>query len=162
MTTQARPRRDSAEADVEFIVSGMTCSSCASRVENVLSRQVGVAGVAVNFASEKALVSFDPDEVSTDDLVAAVGKIGYGLAPAELTAAVEAPDTEATLQRAWLRRILVAWPLGLAVLVLSLVWMHDPWARWSALALTVPVQFWAGWPFLHQAVIRARAVQANM
>ncbi len=38
----------------------------------------------------------------------------------------------------------------------------EPWARWSALALTVPIQFWAGWPFLHQAAVRARARQANM
>ncbi|HYE77579.1 MAG TPA: HAD-IC family P-type ATPase, partial [bacterium] len=69
---------------------------------------------------------------------------------------------EAELQATWWRRVVLAWPLGMAVLVLSLVFMHEPWARWSALVLTVPVQFWAGWPFLHQAALRARAMQANM
>ena len=48
------------------------------------------------------------------------------------------------------------------MLFLSLVYMHEPWARWTALVLTVPVQFWAGWPFLHQAAVRARVRQANM
>ena len=56
----------------------------------------------------------------------------------------------------------MAWPLGLAVLYLSLFHMMDPWARLTALALTVPVQFWAGWPFLHQAAVRARSFTANM
>ena len=58
--------------------------------------------------------------------------------------------------------MLVAWPLGLVVLVLSLGFMDDPWARWTALALATPVQFWAGWPFLRSAAVRARARTANM
>jgi cation transport ATPase len=47
-------------------------------------------------------------------------------------------------------------------MVLSMVWMDDPWARWTAFALATPVQFWAGWPFLHQAAVRARSGAANM
>jgi copper-transporting P-type ATPase V len=58
--------------------------------------------------------------------------------------------------------VLVAWPLGLAVLVLSLGFMDDPSARWTALALATVVQFWAGWPFLREAAVRARHRQANM
>jgi len=149
-------------AEAEFSVSGMTCGSCAARVEKTLGRQVGVARAAVNLASEKAIVAFDPDRVTAEDLVVAVGKIGYGLAPAEPSAGADAADAEADAQRSWLRRVFVAWPLGVAVLVLSVGYMEDSWARWSALVLTVPVQFWAGWPFLHQAAVRARARQANM
>ena len=74
----------------------------------------------------------------------------------------EGPDTEAQLQRLWFRRVLIAWPLGLVVLYLSLFHMMDPWAGYSALVLTVPVQFWAGWPFLHQAAVRAKSFTANM
>ena len=62
----------------------------------------------------------------------------------------------------WLRRVLVAWPLGLVVFYLSMFEMMTPWARWAALALTVPVQFWAGWPFLFQAAVRAKNRSANM
>jgi cation-transporting ATPase V len=149
--------------ELEFSVSGMTCGSCAARVQKVLGRQPGVEEAAVNFATERASVVVDPAQVSTENLVAAVGKIGYGLAPAEpMAAGGEEVDAEAELQAIWRRRLLVAWPLGLAVLVLSLLFMHEPWARWAAFALTVPVQFWAGHPFLHQAVVRGRTGQANM
>jgi cation-transporting ATPase V len=151
-------------AEVEFNVSGMTCGSCAARVQKTLGRQPGVERADVNFATERATVVFDPSQQDLDHLVAAVGKLGYGLAPAGPFGGVaeEAPDTEAVLQRMWLRRVLVAGPLGLGVLWLSLFHMMEPWARWTALALTAPVQFWAGWPFLNQAAVRARSFTANM
>ena len=159
------PGEDAAgTTELELAVSGMTCGSCAARVEKVLSRQEGVAQATVNLATGRATVVLDPERVALDDLVAAVGKAGYGLAPVAPSAA-GAPDeldSEAALQRMWLRRLVVAFPLGLAVLVLSVLFMEERWARWSAFALAVPVQFWAGWPFLHQAAVRARSGQANM
>jgi cation transport ATPase len=152
-----------AQDQVEFTVSGMTCGSCAARVEKALARQEGVERVAVNLATERAVVAFDPERLGPDDLVAAVVKAGYGLAPVAPATATEAPaDPEAEFQTLWLRRVLVASPLGIAVLVLSMVWMDDPWARWAAFALATPVQFWAGWPFLYQAAVRARSGAANM
>jgi len=152
-----------APVKLELNVSGMTCGSCAARVQKALGRQAGVELADVNFATERATVVFDPDQVRLENLVAAVGKMGYGLTPAQATMALEdASDTEAELQRMWLRRVVVAWPLGLVVLYLSLFHMTDQWARWTALVLTVPVQFWAGWPFLHQAAMRARSFTANM
>ena len=151
--------------EVELNVTGMTCGSCAARVQKALGRQPGVAQADVNFATERATVVFDPAQVAVDDLVAAVGKIGYGLAPAQTTTEAQAEastDTEAQLQRLWLRRVALSWPLGLVVLYLSMAHMMDPWARYVALVLTVPVQFWAGWPFLHQAAVRAKSLTANM
>ncbi|HEX2064973.1 MAG TPA: heavy metal translocating P-type ATPase, partial [Acidimicrobiales bacterium] len=156
-----RPPAGERPAELELSVSGMTCGSCAARVERVLARQDGVESAAVNFATERANVAIDPARVSVDELVTAVGKIGYGLAPVQPTQQ-GATDTEAALEAMWVRRLVVAWPLGLVVLALSLWAMDVTWARWTALVLTVPVQFWAGYPFLHQAAIRARAGQANM
>ncbi len=147
--------------EAEFAITGMTCGSCAARVEKALSRHPGVAKAGVNLASEKATVSFDPSVASSDDLVAAVVRIGYGLTPVTVGGPPEV-DADSAAQRMWLRRMFIAGPLGVAVLVLSLGYMHEPWARWTALALTAPVQFWAGWPFLHQAAVRAKARQANM
>ncbi|HVT75907.1 MAG TPA: heavy metal translocating P-type ATPase [Acidimicrobiales bacterium] len=150
------------QAEAEFAVSGMTCGSCAARVEKILGRQAGVEHVAVNLATEHATVLFDPTQVAVDDLVGAVTRIGYGLAPITTgDDAVDSADDDA-VQRMWLRRVVVAWPLGLAVMVLSTGYMMQPWARYSAFALATPVQFWAGWPFLYQAAVRARARQASM
>ncbi|HZI38857.1 MAG TPA: heavy metal-associated domain-containing protein, partial [Acidimicrobiia bacterium] len=84
-----------AQEQVEFSVTGMTCGSCAARVERVLSRQEGVERAAVNLATERAVVSFDPQRLGPDDLVAAVGKAGYGLAPLAPDASTDGPvDTE--------------------------------------------------------------------
>jgi len=147
---------------MEFSITGMTCGSCAARVEKVLTRQPGVTEVIVNLATTRAVVAFDPDDVSASQLIAAVGKAGYGLALINPDSEDDAGAGEAALQAMWLRRVLVAWPLGGAVLALSLLWMMEPWARYGALVLTTPVQFWAGWPFLRQAIARARVRQANM
>ncbi|MDQ2826635.1 MAG: heavy metal translocating P-type ATPase, partial [Actinomycetota bacterium] len=150
------------DAEVELAVSGMTCGSCANRVQRALSKQPGVGTAAVNFATKRATVAFDPAQVSVGDLVAAVDKIGYGLTPPQPDQdSIEAQD-EAKVQAMWLRRVLVAWPLGLIVLVLSMGFMDRPWARWGALILATPVQFWAGYPFLRVAAERLRSLQANM
>ena len=162
--------------EIELRVEGMTCASCAARVERTLSHQPGVARASVNLATERARVLIDPSVGGLDELTEAVATTGYRLAPTDRHGAAgrdrtppDAPgdiateaDTETRTQRMWLRRVLVAWPLGLAVLVLSLGFMDEPWARWTALALATPVQFWAGGPFLREAAARARHVEANM
>jgi cation transport ATPase len=121
------------DAELELAVTGMTCGSCSARVERTLAEQPGVEEVVVNLATERATVRFDPSAVSVDDMVAAVAKAGYGLAPVEPSAPEEEPvDHEAAAQAKWLRRVIVAWPLAIAVLVLSMRWMHEEWARWWA------------------------------
>ena len=157
MTTTQWPQE---LADLDVGVEGMTCGSCAARVETVLGRQDGVWHASVNFATGKAHVSFDPAVVDLGALAAAVDRIGYGLTTVEQADADT--DEEAVAQAAWWRRVLVAWPMGLATLVLSVTSMEDAWARWTIAALTVPVQFFVGWPFLATAVERARARTANM
>ncbi len=158
MTTTAQPHR---EAEVDLVVEGMTCGSCAARVEKVLAHHPGVSDASVNFATGKARVAFDPRACDLDGLKGAVDKVGYGLIESGSGDAGKTDD-EAAVQSAWFRRVLVAWPLGLAVLVLSLTSMEQAWARWTIAVLTVPVQFWVGWPFLTVAVERAKAATANM
>ncbi len=157
----AAPGQRSDATEYEFGVTGMTCGSCAARVQRTLSRVDGVRNAAVNLATERATVVVDPERARIDDLVEAVERTGYGLVSLYDSDSA-APEAELAMQRMWLRRVAVAAPLALAVLVLSMAFMDQPWARWSAFVLTVPVQFWAGWPFLHQAAVRARAHTANM
>jgi copper-transporting P-type ATPase V len=156
--------------EVVLDISGMTCGSCAARVEKTLNRVDGVSFAGVNLATHKATVTIDPTTTDEGTLVAAVEKAGYGATPRH--AGHDSADGPTHDEHAehlkggdgvdWGRRALVAWPLGLAVLILSMVWMHENWARWAALALTVPVQFYAGWPFIREAAKRARVLQSNM
>ena len=162
----AAERRSAGDVDagaiteVDLAVGGMTCASCAARIEKVLSRQPGVHHAGVNYATARATVAFDPTVTRVDALTGEVERIGYSAETIEAADAGVGPD--ASEERAWLRRVVVAWPLGIAVFVLLLVDMGSPWARWTAAALTVPIQFWAGWPFLRTAATRARHFEANM
>ena len=146
----------SAGAERVYAVTGMTCGSCAARV---LARQDGVAEAWVNFATGQASVLAGPGS-SDAALAAAVARIGYHLQPATRSAGPVADL--ASEQRGWAWRAALAWPLGLAVLVLGLVWPRAGWASYVAWALTTPVQFAAGWPILRSAGVRLRARQANM
>jgi cation-transporting ATPase V len=146
--------------EIDLDVEGMTCASCAARIEKILSRQAGVERASVNFASNRASLAYRPQTVSLDELEAAVEEIGYRVAPGAPGA--EAENVHERDRRMWLRRVLLSWPLGLAVLFLSLFFADQTWARWSACALTIPVQFVAGWPFLRTAAERAAKLTANM
>ena len=123
---------------VELEIEGMTCASCASRIERKLNKLEGVEA-AVNFGTEKASVTYDDSHVAVDELVAAVEAAGYH---AHHGSAAHQPGARTGL------RLAVA-----AVLTapLALVAMADPlhfsgW-KWAALALATPVVWWAGWPF---------------
>jgi heavy metal translocating P-type ATPase len=173
-TTTPTTTTSTTTTELEFDVDGMTCGSCSARVERILGRQPGVAAAAVNLATEKARVTYDPSAIAPDAMVTAVAKAGYTLTPAPTadqhhghgdghgTADEHARHSEEALQRVWRDRILVAFPLGIAVMVLGMAFMEDRWARVLGLVLTVPVQFWAGWPFLRAAATRARNLNANM
>ncbi|MGI8720917.1 MAG: heavy metal translocating P-type ATPase [Geodermatophilaceae bacterium] len=163
--TAARP------AALDFAVRGMTCGSCANRVQRTLGKQPGVASAEVNFAMATAHVVLTGQPAYPAALTAAVEKIGYRLERAESApdsaasdngAVVE--DEEAAAQRSWLWRAILAWPLGLATMAIAF-WpaaMEQAWAPWAQLALATPVQFVVAWPFLREATRRARRFSANM
>jgi Cu+-exporting ATPase len=125
----------------DLSIGGMTCSSCAARIEKKLNKLDGVTAT-VNYATERAQVSH-PDSVSVEQLVATVEKVGY-------TASVDAPadvDETSSLRT----RLLVSATLALPVLVLSMTppWQFRYW-QWVALALATPVVTWGALPF-HRA-----------
>jgi cation-transporting ATPase V len=154
------PSADAVRERGELAVEGMHCASCAVRVQRALSRQAGVAEASVNFATHRAEVVYDPDLVGLDELERTVERIGYQVGPP--APEVRPGDEEEAERRFWLRRVLLAWPLGLAVMVLAFGFGDDGWARWAALALAAPVQFVAGWPILDSGLARARRLSANM
>jgi cation-transporting ATPase V len=163
MTETARePAAPSGTDQLDFEVEGMTCGSCAVRVQRVLGRQPGVANAEVNFATGKARVASE-GPVDVGGLQAAVDRIGYRISPVE--PGRKAEDAEARAEAAWRRRLLVAVPLAVALVALAM-WpggaMEQPWGRLTALVLATPVQFWVGWPFLREAARRAWRRTANM
>jgi heavy metal translocating P-type ATPase len=205
---------------LEFAVAGMSCGSCAARVERILVGRPGVISASVNLATRRATVDVLPGAgTAVRELTEAVERAGYQLSPAtdraSQTIRAERPEradhapaadptdraadqadraadqedpadraadqadqedppkraadqedpadaAERAEQAGWRRRLVVAWPLALVVLVVSNLWPHANSARWLAAALTVPIQFWCGWPFLKGAARRARVLSANM
>ncbi|MEO8889743.1 MAG: heavy metal translocating P-type ATPase, partial [Jatrophihabitantaceae bacterium] len=132
------PSEVTEQASLVLDVEGMTCSSCAARIEKRLNRLDGVRA-SVNFATEQANVHYDPTCVTGDDLIKTVEATGY-------TAHLPAPATD---EGNGLRhRLVVSAALALPVLVLAMVpaWQFDYW-QWISLALATPVVLWGGWPF---------------
>lgn len=137
-------------------VQGMTCTSCAARIEKKLNRMDGVSAT-VNYATEKATVQV-ADGIAPDDLIGTIEQAGYGA-----TLPVEtATDHDRELAR--LRhRLIVATTLSVPVIVLSMISpLQFPGWQWIALLLSLPVVDWAGWPFHRAAVINLRHAQATM
>jgi cation-transporting ATPase V len=153
---------------MELDVSGMTCGSCAARVQRALSRQPGVSEALVNYATGRATVELQSGAADLEALAAAVQRIGYDAAPVAPSASEQAhsfeelEQREASEQASLLRRIAIAVPLAVAIAVLTYTQPHDLTARWVVAALAVPVQFWCGLPFLSSAWARARVRATNM
>jgi Cu+-exporting ATPase len=134
---------------LQLPIAGMTCSSCAGRVEKSLNKLEGVEAT-VNFATERASVEFDPERVEPEQLLGAVEEVGYS---ASLPAAEGEDDNagEADPTADLRRRLIFAAALSLPVLLLAMIepLQFENW-QWLSLQLAVPVVLWAGWPF-HQA-----------
>ena len=133
---------------LELPVEGMTCSSCAGRVEKSLNQLEGVEAT-VNFATERASVSFDPDRVAPEELVEAVEGVGYSASLPARADEDEAPSTDPTAELR--RRLILSAALSLPVLLLSMIepLQFRNW-QWLSLLLATPVVLWGGWPF-HKA-----------
>jgi len=121
-------------------VEGMTCATCAVRIQKVLSRQAGVDNASVNFADNRATLRYRPDIVSLETLSGVVERLGYHLTPLTPQGG-EAEDLNDLDRAAWRRRVILSWPLAFVVEILSLGFMHVTWGRIASLVLTVPVQF---------------------
>lgn len=158
-----------------YDVRGMTCASCARRVELTLASHPGVGDAHVNLALETATVHRGAD-VAPEDLMGAVEAAGYELIPRASSEHGAHGDHdhgisiahEAEMARTAWRRFLLAASLSIPIVVLSMApgiigaAMHDTWVGWTLFALTTPVQFIAGRPFLVSAFRQARHGASNM
>ncbi|MEN8041661.1 MAG: heavy metal translocating P-type ATPase, partial [Actinomycetota bacterium] len=139
-----------ADTEIRFDVEGMTCASCAVRIERVLGKQDGVETAIVNFAGQeaRATVSADADLAA---LQAAVAKIGYEIEEIDPNddrrSLVERYDEEAKSQ---LRTLIGASILTLPLMILAMLGPEASWNRWTQFVLATIVVFVFGWQF-HKA-----------
>jgi P-type Cu+ transporter len=150
MTSVATPSR------LELEIGGMSCASCAARVEKQLNKLEGVSA-SVNYATELASVAYDPGLVRTPDLVRTVEEAGYtAVLPSDA-------DAKADPVRPLRVRLLVSIALTVPLLLLAMVppLQFRGW-EWLAFALATPIVLWAGLPFHRAAVLNARHVTATM
>ncbi|MBU2489357.1 MAG: heavy metal translocating P-type ATPase, partial [Proteobacteria bacterium] len=162
-----------AKANLEFPVTGMTCANCAANIERALNKKVpGVLSASVNFASERALVSYIPTMTSPREIYAAVEKAGYGAIPVE--EGQDAADAEAQARAREIadqtRKFLVGAAFAAPLFILSMSrdfgflgpWAHAAWVNWLFLGLATPVQFYTGWDYYVGGVKSLVAGGANM
>ncbi|MFJ9103553.1 heavy metal translocating P-type ATPase [Streptomyces sp. NPDC102405] len=159
MSSITEPAPIATASEVELLIGGMTCASCAARVEKKLNRMDGVTAT-VNYATEKARVSY-PAGVEVADLIATVVKTGYTAEePAPPAEEPSRDDPELTALR---QRLLVSVALAVPVVALSMVpaVQFDNW-QWLALTLASPVVVWGAWPFHRAAWTNVRHAAATM
>ena len=158
-TTPVTPSR------VELAVGGMTCASCAARIEKKLNRLGGVTAT-VNFATETATVDYDPATVSTDDLVATVEATGYAAKlpePPTTKTQVSAGEHEHGEAESLRQRLLVSAALSIPVVAMAMVpVLQFRFWQWISLTLAAPVVVWGAWPFHRAAAVNLRHRAATM
>jgi Cu+-exporting ATPase len=149
MSTPVRTRPDARESIV-LDVTGMTCASCAARIEKKLGKVDGVSA-SVNYATNKALV-LAPASIAVEDLIKTVEAAGYG-ASVPVPDAPPPPDPADQLRR----RVTISTILAVPVVLMGMIpALHFPGWQWVSLVLATPVVAWAGWPFHRSAWVNLR------
>ncbi len=154
------------ERDVELRIGGMTCASCAARVEKKLNRMEGVTAT-VNYATEKAQVAYEGD-VSVADLIATVERTGYTAAVPEPPAAAPAPaeaggDAAGDALTPLRQRLLISLVLTVPVVLMAMVPpLQFTYWQWLSLTLAAPVVAHGAWPFHKAAWTNLRHGAATM
>ncbi len=147
---------------VSFAVSGMTCGSCAARIDRTLNELEGV-NACVNYATERARVTISNTH-SAEDLMAEVRSLGFSADPISDDNLEEVAGTQARVDdrvRFLRRRLIVAGFLFMPLCDSSIMLWIDPWFRfpywqWPLLVCATPVFAWAAWPFYCAALKSAR------
>ncbi|WP_407835886.1 heavy metal translocating P-type ATPase [Streptomyces sp. DSM 116496] len=153
-------------AEVELAIGGMTCASCAARIEKKLNRMDGVEAT-VNYATEKAKVSYQGGAVSVADLIATVEATGYTAAePTPIRTGSGSGETaadETDELRPLRHRLITSVALSVPVIAMAMIpALQIEYWQWLSLTLAAPVVTYAAWPFHRAAFTNARHGAATM
>ncbi|MGD0082547.1 MAG: cation-translocating P-type ATPase [Acidimicrobiales bacterium] len=143
---------------MELSLGGMHCNACAVRVEGALTHSPGVVSAAVNLATTKAFVAYDPSAVAPEALCDAVEHVGYSASviPVDGSGPAAAPSDH------WAVRAAGSWVLGLAAFAVAMFGPETALAGWVVLVLAIAVELGGGWPFLRSAARLLRHGSTNM
>lgn len=152
-------------------IGDMSCASCAQTIENALKKTQGVLEVNVNFASEKAVVTYDPEEIEYEEIKKAIEKTGYDVLGREEGVAKyerEIQEERKKLNKAR-RRMVVAWAFTIPIIcwmipemIFGWTWPNQTFYDIGMILLAVPVLFWSGRETLSSAIRSASHGSANM
>ena len=146
-----------------FPVLGMSCASCAARVDKTLNNLPGVQEASVNYASAMAQVAYDADACSPEVLKAALQNVGYDmLIDSQDEAVDEAEKAHLARYESLKKRTRWAIALALPIMVLSMVWMHVHWVNYVVWLLATPVVFVLGRGFFISAWKQLKHGACNM
>ncbi|MCH8554493.1 MAG: heavy metal translocating P-type ATPase [Schleiferiaceae bacterium] len=149
----------------QFAVGGMSCTVCATSVEEVLSNTEGVQTAVVNFANHKAYAEYDSEIVDVEVLYQKLKAAGYEL---QVHGKEEADDMQQKHFKKVKMRFIWTAIFAFPVFVMSMFFMDHqgaialPYGNWIAMALTAPVLFWFGRSFFVNAYKQAKMGKANM
>ncbi|MBI2855969.1 MAG: cation-translocating P-type ATPase, partial [Chloroflexi bacterium] len=145
MTTQVAEERRDGAAKLQVKIGGMQCSFCVSSIDKSFRRMNGVSDVNVSLSHEEALVHYNPEKVSPQQLRDTLVAMGYTWRDPDKVRSFEEEEAELHAAR---NRLLIAGAASLVALgFMTTMWLgfRQPWFRWLMLALALGVMFWPAW-----------------
>ena len=165
-----RQATDAAEA-VSLPVTGMSCAACAANIERALKKLPGIGAAGVNYATNRATVTFDPAVITVPSIVEAIRDVGYDVIGAGTSGArgsdfesIEDAEQQARDReyRALRFKLTLGTALAIPVVILGMAHANFQGANWVQLALSAPVLFFCGWSFYRGAWKSVRHLTADM
>ncbi len=145
-----------------FRVEGMSCASCAASAQNVLSALKGVKTASVNYAGETAVLEFDQQQVTTDEMAESLNRLGYRLVTDETAESLSREEKQAKRLRQSRQNSMASILLALPVFVIGMFFHRMPYGNIIMLAFTTPIMVWFGREFFILAWKRTLALSASM
>ncbi|MFW5879529.1 MAG: heavy metal translocating P-type ATPase [bacterium] len=143
-----------------FDINGMHCASCSAIIQRTLQKNDAITSATVNLTTEKATVEYDNNKLSTDDIISAIKKKGYGAKIANSSSKKSSKKQKTILKRDLIGSIILTIP----VFILGMFFMQDPIPNQAVIMwiLTTPVQFYFGWRFFEGSYKSLKDGSANM
>lgn len=145
-----------------YPVTGMHCASCANNIEKNLNRTEGIKDATINLASSLLNVTYDPQEVTPEQIKSNIRKIGYDIIIDETDPIQEQEEAQNKYYHTLRNKTVVAWTFAVPVAVMGMFFMNVSGINWWMLLLTLPVLFYSGSSFYVNACKQARHLTSNM